>query len=118
MPTQTQPWLRAELIAAPETMPGAQLMIPADGIEFHDDQLVFHQQGEVVYVAAQGQLRSITWFARQPNPETARRKARWPKHGTRWTDEERADLLARIRAGESWKTISLAHGRSRTGCQQ
>ncbi|MEY9857517.1 hypothetical protein ABH935_003125 [Catenulispora sp. GAS73] len=118
MTTQTQPWLRAELIAAPETTPGAQLMIPADGVEFHDDQLVFHHQGDVVYVAAQGQLRSITWFAKQPNPETARRKAQWPKHGTRWTDEERTDLHRRIRAGESWKTISLAHGRSRTGCQQ
>ena len=68
--TTTQPWLRAELIAAPETTPGAQLMIPADGVEFHDDQLVFHHQGEVVYVADQGQLRSITWFAKQPNPET------------------------------------------------
>lgn len=118
MSTQTQPWLRAELIAAPETTPGAQLMIPADGVEFHDDQLVFHHQGDVVYVAPQSQLRSITWFAKQPNPETARRKAQWPKHGTRWTDEERTDLLRRVRAGESWKTISLAHGRSRTGCQQ
>ncbi|WP_194905136.1 hypothetical protein [Catenulispora rubra] len=118
MTTYTQPWLRAELIAAPDTTPGAQLMIPADGVEFHDDQLVFHHQGDVVYVAAQGQLRSITWFAKQPNPETARRKAQWPKHGTRWTDEERTDLLRRVRAGESWKTISLAHGRSRTGCQQ
>ena len=118
MPTQHQPWLRAELIAAPETMPGAQLMIPADGVEFHDDELVFHYQGDIVYVAAKDQLRSITWFAKQPNPETARRRAQWPKHGTRWTDEERADLLRRIRAGESWKAISLAHARSRTGCQQ
>ncbi|MEY9927055.1 hypothetical protein ABH926_001680 [Catenulispora sp. GP43] len=118
MPTQTQPWLRAELIAAPETTPGAQLMIPADGVEFHDDQLVFHHQGDIVYVASQGQLRSITWFARQPNPETARRKAQWPKHGTRWTDEERADLLRHLRTGQSWKAISHAHGRSRTGCQQ
>ena len=118
MPTPTQPWLRAELIAAPETSPGAQLMIPADGIEFHDDQLVFHHQGDVVYVAPQGQLRSITWFARQPHPETARRKAQWPNHGTRWTDEERAELQRHLRAGHSWKTISHAHGRSRTGCQQ
>lgn len=118
MPTQTQPWLRAELIAAPETTPGAQLMIPADGVEFHDDQLVFHHQGDIVYVAAQGQLRSITWFARQPNPETARRKAQWPNHGTRWTDEERADLRRHLRTGHSWKTISHAHGRSRSGCQQ
>ena len=118
MPTQTQPWLRAELIAAPETTPGAQLMIPADGVEFHDDQLVFHHQGDIVYVAAQGQLRSITWFARQPNPETARRKAQWPNHGTRWTDEERADLRRHLRTGHSWKTISHAHGRSSSGCQQ
>ena len=118
MPTQTQPWLRAELIAAPETTPGAQLMIPADGVEFHDDQLVFHHQGDIVYVAPQGQLRSITWFAKQPNPETARRKAQWPKHGTRWTDDERADLLRHLRTGHSWKAISHAHGRSRTGCQQ
>ncbi|ACU69056.1 hypothetical protein Caci_0101 [Catenulispora acidiphila DSM 44928] len=118
MPTQTQPWLRAELIAAPETTPGAQLMIPADGVEFHDDQLVFHHQGDIVYVAAQGQLRSITWFARQPNPETARRKAQWPNHGTRWTDEERADLRRHLSTGHSWKTISHAHGRSRSGCQQ
>ena len=118
MPTHSQPWLRAELIAAPETTPGAQLMIPADGVEFHDDELVFHHQGDIVYVAQQGQLRSITWSARQPNPETARRKAQWPNHGTRWTDEEREDLLRRIRAGQSWKAISHAHGRSRTGCQQ
>jgi hypothetical protein len=118
MTTQTQPWLRAELIAAPETTPGAQLMIPADGIEFHDDQLVFHHQGDVVYVAPQGQLRSITWFARQPHPETARRKAQWPNHGTRWTDEERTELHRHLRAGHSWKVISHAHGRSRTGCQQ
>lgn len=118
MPTPTQPWLRAELIAAPETTPGAQLMIPADGIEFHDGQLVFHHQGDVVYVAPQGQLRSITWFARQPHPETARRKAQWPNHGTRWTDEERTELHSHLRAGHSWKAISHAHGRSRTGCQQ
>jgi hypothetical protein len=118
MPTQTQPWLRAELIAAPETTPGAQLMIPADGVEFHDGQLVFHHQGDIVYVAAQGQLRSITWLAKQPNPESARRKAQWPNHGTRWTDEEREDLLRRLRTGEPWKAISTAHGRSRTGCQQ
>ena len=118
MPTPTQPWLRAELIAAPETTPGAQLMIPADGIEFHDDQLVFHHQGDIVYVAPQGQLRSITWFARQPHPETARRKAQWPNHGTRWTDEERTELHRHLRAGHSWKAISHAHGRSRTGCQQ
>jgi hypothetical protein len=118
MPTTIQPWLRAELIAAPETTPGAQLMIPADGIEFHDDQLVFHHQGDVVYVAPQGQLRSITWFARQPHPETARRKAQWPNHGTRWTDEERTQLHRHLRAGHSWKVISHAHGRSRTGCQQ
>ena len=118
MPTSTQPWLRAELIAAPETTPGAQLMIPADGIEFHDGQLVFHRQGDVVYVAPEGQLRSITWLARQPHPETARRKAQWPNHGTRWTDQERADLRAHLEAGHSWKAISHAHGRSRTGCQQ
>ena len=118
MPTQTQPWLRAELIAAPETTPGAQLMIPADGIEFHDDELVFHHQGDVVYVAPRGQLRSITWLARQPHPETARRKAQWPNHGTRWTDEERTELRRHLQAGHSWKTVSHAHGRSRTGCQQ
>ncbi|MBS2545554.1 hypothetical protein KGQ19_01595, partial [Catenulispora sp. NL8] len=118
MSTQTHPWLRAELIAGPETTPGAQLMIPADGVEFHDDQLVFHHQGDIVYVAAQGQLRSITWFAKQPNPESALRKAQWPNHGTRWTDDERQDLLRRIRTGENWKAISHAHGRSRTGCQQ
>jgi hypothetical protein len=93
-------------------------MIPADGIEFHDGQLVFHHQGDVVYVAPQGQLRSITWFARQPHPETARRKAQWPNHGTRWTDEERTELHCHLRAGHSWKVISHAHGRSRTGCQQ
>jgi hypothetical protein len=118
MSTQTQPWLRAELIAAPETTPGAQLMIPADGIEFHDGQLVFHNQGDIVYVASQGQLRSITWLAKQPNPATARRRAQWPNHGTRWTDEEREDLLRRLQAGQAWKTISTAHGRSRSGCQQ
>lgn len=118
MPTQTHPWLRAELIAAPETTPGAQLMIPADGIEFHDDQLVFHHQGEIVYVAPKNQLRSITWFAKQPHPETARRKAQWPNHGTRWTDEERTNLQNHLRAGHSWKAISHGHGRSRTGCQQ
>ena len=118
MPTQNQPWLRAELIAAPETTPGAQLMIPADGVEFHDDQLVFHHQGDIVYIAPQSQLRSITWFARQPNPETARRKAQWPNHGTRWTDEERTDLHHHLRTGHTWKTISQAHGRSRSGCQQ
>ncbi|GAA1952018.1 hypothetical protein [Catenulispora subtropica] len=118
MTTTTQPWLRAELISAPETTPGAQLMIPADGVEFHDDQLVFHHQGEVVYVADQGQLRSITWFAKQPNPELARRKALWPNHGTRWTDPQRTDLLHRLRLGQSWAAISTAAGRSRTGCQQ
>ena len=118
MTTTTQPWLRAELIAAPETTPGAQLMIPADGVEFHDDQLVFHHQGEVVYVADQGQLRSITWFAKQPNPELARRKALWPNHGTRWTDAQRTDLLHRLRQGQGWPAISTAAGRSRTGCQQ
>lgn len=118
MTTQTQPWLRAELIAAPETTPGAQLMIPADGIEFHDDQIVFHHQGDIVYVAPQGQIRSITWLAKQPHPATARRRAQWPNHGTRWTDEEREDLLRRLQTGQAWKTISTAHGRSRSGCQQ
>ena len=99
MPTQNQPWLRAELIAAPETAPGAQLMIPADTVEFHDDELVFHHQGDIVYVAPQGQLRAITWFARQPHPETARRSAQWPNHGTRWTDEERTELHRHLRTG-------------------
>ena len=118
MPTPPQSWLRAELIAGPETTPGAQLLLPADGVEFHDDQLVFHHQGDVVYVAHQGQLRSITWFAKQPNPDLARRRAQWPNAGTRWTDQEREDLRRRLKTGQSWQAISAAHGRSRTGCQQ
>ncbi|MFL6115158.1 MAG: hypothetical protein ACJ786_27990, partial [Catenulispora sp.] len=113
----TQPWLRAELIG-PETTLGPQLMIPADSVEFHEDQLVFQAQGEVVYVAHRDQLRAITWYAKQPNPALARRRSLWPNHGTRWTDDQRTDLRHRLQQGQTWRTISTAAGRSRAGCQQ
>jgi len=93
-------------------------MIPADSVEFHEDQLVFHAQGEVVYVVHRDQLRAITWYAKQPNPALARRRALWPNHGTRWTDDQRTDLRHRLQQGQTWRTISTAAGRSRTGCQQ
>jgi hypothetical protein len=118
MTTTAQTWIRAELIAAGSTPFGPQLMIPADGLEFHGTDLVFHCQGEVVYVAEAGQLRSVTWIGKQTDAETSRRKAQWPKRGVRWTDEERGELRDRLLAGEAWSAIAKAHGRSRTGVQQ
>jgi hypothetical protein len=118
MSSTTQTWIRAELIATGSTAFGPQLMIPADGLEIHGAELVFHCQGEVVYVAQTTQLRSVTWAGKQPNPETTARKSRWPKHGVRWTDEERTELRTRLVAGETWTAISKAHGRSRSGVQQ
>jgi hypothetical protein len=118
MTTTSQPWIRAELIATSGTTFGPQLMIPADGLEFHGTDLVFHHQGEVVYVAEAGQLRSVTWIGKQPSADIERRKAQWPKHGTRWTGEEREQLRTRLLAGEPWSAIATAHGRSRTGVQQ
>src|SRR5258708_7234669 len=113
MSTANQAWVRAELSGSTGGAFGAQLMIPADSLEFHGDDLVFQSRGEVVYVAEPGQLRSVTWLPKAPNPELERRKALWPKHGARWTDEERADLLRRLRDGEPWTEISQAHGRSK-----
>ena len=118
MPSTTQTWIRAELIATGGTAFGPQLMIPADGLEIHGAELVFHCQGEVVYVAQTAQLRSVTWSTKQPNPEATARRSRWPKHGVRWTDEERAQLRTHLLAGESWADIAKAHGRSRSGVQQ
>jgi len=118
MSTASPSWVRAELSGSTGSAFGAQLMIPADGLEFHGDDLVFQRQGEVVYVAEVGQLRSVTWLAKQPNPELERRKALWPKHGTRWSEEERAELRRQLAEGEPWTAISVAHGRSRSGVQQ
>ena len=118
MPTTSQPWIRAELIASAGATFGPQLMIPADGLEFHGTDLVFHHQGEVVYVAEAGQLLSVTWIGKQPPTGLDRRKAQWPKHGTRWTEEEREQLKTRLLTGEPWSAIATAHGRSRTGVQQ
>jgi hypothetical protein len=118
MSTATQAWVRAELVGSPTAGFGAQLMIPADSMEFHDGEMVFQRQGEVVYVAEPGQLRSVTWLGKQPNPSLERRKAMWPNHGTRWTDEQRDELKRQLAEGESWTTISAEHGRSRTGVQQ
>ena len=114
---ETQTWVRAELAGSNAAF-GAQLLIPADGLEFHENELVFQRQGEIVYVAAAGQLRSVTWLAKQPNPELDRRRAQWPKHGTRWTADERDELRLRLAAGEEWNAVSAAHGRLRSGVQQ
>lgn len=116
--TSAQSWIRAELVGVPDSPFGPQLMIPADGVEFHGPDLVFHHDGEVVYVTRPDQLRSLTWLGATTDPDRERRRAQWPNHGKRWNDEQRGQLRAEILAGADWNEIAKSHGRSRTGVQQ
>jgi hypothetical protein len=116
--TAAQTWIRAELVGVPDSAFGPQLMIPADGLEFHGPDLVFHRDGEVVYVTRPDQLRSLTWLGPATDPERERRRAQWPNHGKRWTGEQRESLRGLILAGTGWTEIAKTHGRTRTGVQQ
>ena len=116
--TAAQTWIRAELVGVPDSAFGPQLLIPADGVEFHGPDLVFHRDGEVVYVTRPDQLRSLTWLGPATDPERERRRAQWPNHGKRWTGEQRESLRGLIVAGTGWTEIARTHGRSRTGVQQ
>lgn len=116
--TAAQTWIRAELVGVPDSAFGPQLMIPADGVEFHGPDLVFHREGEVVYVTRPDQLRSLTWLGPTTDPERERRRAQWPNHGKRWTAEQREILRTQLLAAASWTEIAKTHGRSRTGVQQ